>query len=101
MRFFLDSNLLRYVARRESGHENILANIDRVGIDNCLLSTIAVFELQASALNHNLSMAERADISRYIGFYQVLTFGKRAASAAGRVKAELQRAGKHPGDVVM
>lgn len=94
MRYCIDANLLRFLARSEPGHERIYAHIARVGLNHCFLSAIAGYEIQAAVLNNRLARDERAALSRFLGFFTFAPFGKGAALAAAKLRHELK--GKAP-----
>lgn len=101
MLYFLDANVIRSLVHEDDGFENIPVNITRVGADSCALSTLVYHELQASALSHRLTKADRAAIGALLSKFWIYDFDLDAAFGAARVKAYLEGIGKPSGAVDM
>lgn len=101
MLYFLDANVIRSLVHEDDGFENILIHITRVGADACALSTLVYHELQASALSHRLTKADRSAISALLSKFWIYDFDLDAAFGAARVKAYLEGIGKPSGAVDM
>lgn len=93
MRYFIDANLIRLIARRQAGWQNIVEHWMSVGRHNCYLSAVVFYELMVAADNHRLTDAERQDIAALAGDFVTLDFDVVAAIHAARVKTWKNRRG--------
>jgi tRNA(fMet)-specific endonuclease VapC len=93
VRYFIDANLIRYIARRQAGWENIVKQWIRVGRHNCYFSAVIFYELMVAADNHRLTKEERQDIAALAADFVTLDFDVIAAVHSARVKTEKNRRG--------
>lgn len=93
MKYMLDANVLRHIAAKERGFENILLRIREVGVKNLWLSVIVAAELYKAINNHKLERAEREALKKMLDALTVFHFDIDEAMEAGELAAEASRKG--------
>jgi tRNA(fMet)-specific endonuclease VapC len=98
MKYFLDSNVLIHLSNDARKAAKINRHIDRVGVENILVSTITIYELHTKLIKAKVSPANVKKLSDAIDIFDIKNFNSGAARSASKVRAELEAVGKSVGD---
>ena len=90
MKVLLDTNVCIAVMR---GHPGVLARLTSHPPGECVLSTVAVYELLTGVEKCREPERERAKVRRLLSLLQVKAFDEAAASCAAQARAKLERTG--------
>lgn len=97
MKYFLDANVLVHFANDERKRAKIEKQLSRVGIQNIVVSTVTLYELNAMLIKAKVSAANIKALTGAVGMFEVKNFNTGAAVAAAKVRVELEKIGKAPG----
>jgi tRNA(fMet)-specific endonuclease VapC len=90
VRFLLDTDTLIYISKRAG---NCLVNLEKVLDSEVAISTINVFELEYGIARSNSPARAQAFLIEIKSRFHVLPFDEASAANAGRVRAQLGKAG--------
>ncbi|MFP3939879.1 MAG: type II toxin-antitoxin system tRNA(fMet)-specific endonuclease VapC [Acidobacteriota bacterium] len=97
MKFLLDTNVCIYSLNRRP--PEVLQRLREVGPAAVAISVITVVELRHGAAKSQNPSKARGKLDRFLKPLSVLDFDREAAEAAGRIRADLERAGTPVGDL--
>lgn len=97
MKYFLDANVLMHFANDERKRAKIEKQLDRIGTENAMVSTITLYELNAMLIKAKVSAVNIKALIDAVGIFEVKNFNSGAAVAAAKVRVELEKIGKAPG----
>jgi tRNA(fMet)-specific endonuclease VapC len=85
------------------GRSNALAKVTALSPDDCVVSTITVYELAVGVAKCREPSKEAAKVARFLGHVHVLPLEVDAARAAGEIRAALEQKGQAigPYDVLL
>ena len=94
MRFLLDTNLLIHVLNARAQHEAVLARFDREAPEDLCVSAITLAELRYGIAKSRRRQANRQALADVLEALNVAPFDARAAETYGRVRSDLEAAGR-------
>jgi tRNA(fMet)-specific endonuclease VapC len=90
--YLLDTNICIYALKNKP--DEVLRNIENIGVDNIFMSTIVLSELYFGAENSLKPRYNRKVIDHFISPFKLISFDLHAASIYGKIRAELKKTGK-------
>lgn len=99
MKYFLDANVLIHYSNDLRKQKRIDAKIERIGVENIVISSITLYELHTKLIKAKVSPANVKALADAITVFQVRNFNTGAAKSAAKVRAELENIGQgigHP-----
>ncbi|MFK5921280.1 MAG: type II toxin-antitoxin system VapC family toxin [Verrucomicrobiota bacterium] len=94
MRYLLDTNVCIDVMR---GREEVIAQLRSMSPDDCAISSVSMFELEAGAHKSRDPQAELQKVSLLCDTMSVLAWNESAAKAAARIRMDLETDGRKIG----
>lgn len=94
MRYLLDTNVCIDVMR---GREEVIARLRSMSPDDCAVSTVSMFELEAGARKSRDPQVELQKVSLLCDTLNVLPWNESAAKAAARIRVDLEADGRKIG----
>lgn len=88
--FVLDTNTLSYFFRGEGRIAERLASLTPSDV---VIPTVILFEIEAGIARSSQGARRRAQLDEALAAIQTLSFGRKEARAAARVRADLESAG--------
>ena len=90
MKVLLDTNVCIAVMR---GHPSVIARLTSHAPGDCVLSTVAVYELLTGVEKCREPGRERGKVQRLLSVLPIKAFDEAAAGCAAQVRASLERTG--------
>lgn len=97
MKYLLDTNICVYSLNRRP--PEVLQRLREVGPAAVAISVITVVELRHGAMKSQNPEKAHGKLDLFLGPLSVLEFDEDAAEKAGRIRADLERAGTPIGDL--
>ncbi len=97
--WMLDTDICSYILKRRP--VSVKARQDCIEPSQLFLSSVVLAELHFGAARHSLGDRIRGDIQDFVDRLTVLPWDEQAAVAYGRIRANLERAGKCVGNMDM
>ncbi|NOX99488.1 MAG: type II toxin-antitoxin system VapC family toxin [Verrucomicrobia bacterium] len=94
MKYLLDTNVCIDAMR---GREEVVARLMSMSPDDCAISTVSMFELEAGARRSRDPESELGKVSFLCGTLNVLSWNEEAAKAAAEIRVDLETAGRKIG----
>ena len=92
MKYFLDTNICAYIINCKFKHLN--GRFIKCAKDELKISSVVLFELLYGAEKSQRREINLAEINKLINGLEIVTFDAQAAEIAGKIRADLERAGK-------
>lgn len=89
--YMLDTNTLSYFFR---GEGRIAEHLARVSPSDIGIPAIVLFEIEAGIARSHDAPRRRAQLDDAVSTIEILSFGRKEARSAARIRAELDAAGK-------
>ena len=94
MRYLLDTNTLIYVINAQPHHRAVLERFEREAPEDLVVSAITLAELRYGIAKSRKREANRRSLQEALEAVNVVAFDARAAERYGRIRAELEAAGR-------
>ena len=94
MIYMLDANILRHYVQDAEYIDVIEGHMQRAGMKNIVVSSVAVHELMVAILNAKLTTAIRNDLKTLLDKFHALPFDERAAYESASIEHELRTKGE-------
>ena len=99
MRYMLDTNICIYLIKEKS--DKLIAQLKRAMRQGVAVSSITLCELEFGVRNSLHIQRNTMNLMRFLLPFEILAFDEAAAREYGRIRADLQYAGKIIGNMDM
>ena len=91
--YLLDTDACIYLINRRTGHEHLLAHVEKLEYGEVLISSISTAELEYGIAKSRRGAENRNRFELFIARFEISPFDNRAASTYGPLRAALEASG--------
>lgn len=93
MSYLFDTNAISALVHHRQGYERLAMHVEEIDIEERMLSTITLSELQTMIAKAREPAAKAAKVGLVLAYFNVVDFGEAAAMHAGSIRAYLEPKG--------